>query len=215
MAYTITHISQAVKNSERVNIYLNGAFWIGLHKNDLISHGLSQGRILSEEEKKRLEKVSTDGKTYEAVLRFVSLHPRSTAEVSDYLIYRKRLSSEAADSLIKQLQDKKLLSDEQFAAWYVAQKMHTHKNGVNKIKMGLMQKKVPKQIIEQVLISVTTERDYANEQNQAIKDLVAKFSPSIKAQSSYEKRSKLIQKLMTRGYTYKDIKDVLNSESEA
>lgn len=211
MPYLITKISQAVKNPDRVNIYINNQFWVGLGKNDLITLKLVSGRELTELEKQEIESASSKGKVIERAMRFALLRPRSCAEVKDYLVHRNKIEEEEADSVITYLQDREILSDEKFAQWYLDYKLSSGVNGINKIKTELLKKKVSMQIITALLEKLNTNEEFQNEQHIKIKEFADKIIKTIKARNNYELKSKLVQRLMARGFKYNDIKEVLKS----
>jgi len=209
MPHILTQITQAVTNSERVNLYLDGKFWLGLSKNNLLSLKLTKGQELTDLEKHEIEKVALSSKHVEQAIRFMQIRPRSCGEVRDYLIYKKLLAKEEAEDIIAYLQEKELLSDEKFAQWYVDYKLSSGVSGINKIKVGLLQKKVDKKIIADVLEKVTATDDFKSDQSEKLEEYAQKIFPTLKAKNPYELKSKLIQKLMAKGFPYDAIKRVV------
>lgn len=209
MPYVITQIAQAVRNTERVNIYLNGKFWIGLGKNDLITLRLATGRELTELEKQEVESISSRGKLIGKALRFMQLRPRSSGEVKDYLVFRNKIEEEEAQSIIDYLQEKELLSDEKFAQWYIDYKFGSGIHGVNKIKTELYKKKVDTKVINTLLEKLNSNEEFKDEQLTKIEEFANKIKGTIKAKDAYDLRSKLINRLMSRGFKYDQIKIVM------
>src|SRR5436190_1338525 len=125
---TITQIQQAKKNEERVNIFLDDRFWVGLTKDELISFELFKGKIITKEEKIEIEKSSSLTKVMYKAVNCVQIRPRSEMEMEQYL-YRKQIDKETSGQDIQKLKDKKLLSDEQFALWLVEQRLHSGRYG--------------------------------------------------------------------------------------
>ena len=211
MEYTITQISQAVKNTERVNLFLNGRFWIGLNKNDLVTLKLYKGQQITETEKKDVEARAFDSNLIGRVINYIQLRPRSCAEVRDYLVYRKKVPEEDADNVIAYLQEQGLLSDEKFAQWYMDYKISSGVNGVNKIKTELMQKRVDRKVIDSILEKMNANEEFKQEQTVKIEEYARKLLPTIKAKDTYERKSKLTSRLMARGFKYNDIKIVVKT----
>lgn len=212
MTHVITQISQAVKNSERVNIYLNGKFWLGLSKNNLVSLRLFKGQQLSELEKHEVEQTAYDGKLVSKALGFMRRRPRSCFEVKEYLVVRKKVSAEEADNVIVGLKEQDLLSDEKFAKWYVDYKSSTSVNGINKIKAELLQKKVDAQIVKEVLETTYADDEFAQGQQEKIAEFIDKVVRTIKGKNSYEIKAKITNRLLSRGFTYGEIKKALEKE---
>ncbi len=212
MTYTITEITQGIRNAERVNIFVNNVFWLAMSKNDLIANKLFKGQILTEEEKKEIEEKSTDQKLLDRALLYLQLRPRSISEMRDYFIYKRKLSVEESEEILQKLIEKGLLSDEKFAEWYVTYKLSSGNNGINKIKTELLQKRVDRQIIAKILDSLQQNEEFKDDQLLKVSELAKKLMPTIKAKNSYDLRTKLIQRLLARGYKYDDIKKALASE---
>jgi len=211
MSFIITQISQAATNPERANLFLNGKFWLGLNKNNLLSLKLTKGQELSNLEKHEIEKAAHDNKLVEQAIRFAQIRPRSCGEVRDYLVYKRSISKEEAEDVLAYLQEKNLLSDEKFAQWYVDYKLSSGVNGINKIKIGLLQKKVDKSVIAKVLEKVAATDDYKTDQSEKLEEYAQKVVKTIKAKNPYELKSKLIQKLMARGFLYEEIKKTVKN----
>jgi regulatory protein len=212
MSYKITQISQAVKNSERVNIYLNGKLWIGLSKNDLLSLRLVTDQEITELEKGEIEKTALDSHLIARVINLIQLRPRSSGEIKDYLVYKKSIPAQEAESVIAYLQDKGYISDEKFAQWYIDYKLTSGVNGINKIKMTLMMKKVDKKIIDEIIERLYSSDDFKSDQAVIIEEYAKKIIKTIKAKDAYDLKSKLTQRLMARGFKYSDIKEVLKQQ---
>lgn len=212
MTYTITEITQGIRNTERVNIFVNNVFWLAMSKNDLIANKLFKGQILTEEEKKEIEEKSTDQKLLDRALLYLQLRPRSISEMRDYFIYKRKLSVEESEEILQKLIEKGLLSDEKFAEWYVTYKLSSGNNGINKIKTELLQKRVDRQIIAKILDSLQQNEEFKDDQLLKVSEMAKKLMQTIKAKNSYDLRTKLIQRLLARGYKYDDIKKALASE---
>jgi regulatory protein len=209
MPHIITKIAQAATNTERVNLFLNGKFWLGMSKGNLVSLKLIQGKELSELEKAEVEKTALDSRNIERAIAFIQIRPRSCSEVRDYLVYRKGIIAEEAENIVVYLQEKELLSDEKFAEWYINYKLNTGVNGPNKIKTELMQKRVDKKIITEAIDRLYKNDDFKSDQLIIIEEYARKVMPTIKSKNAYEFKSKLVQKLMAKGFKYDEIKQVL------
>lgn len=210
MPHSVTQITQAVTNSERVNVFLNGKFWLGMSKNNLLTLKLTKGIELSDDEKREIEKVALNSKHIERAIRYTQMRPRSCGEVRDYLLYKKRLAPDEVENVIAYMQEKDLLSNEKFAQWYVDYKLSSGVNGLNKIKIELLQKKVDKKIIAEVLERAAMGEEFANKQLEKIEEYARKALKTVRAKDKYELKSKLVQKLMARGFRYEEIKVVIS-----
>ncbi|MCC7304444.1 RecX family transcriptional regulator [bacterium] len=209
MSHHITQIVQAIKNTERVNLFLDNRFWISLSKNDLIKLRLTTGCELTQLEKEEIESTSVKGKLLEKAIRFTQLRPRSSSEVREYLTLRNKIDGDEAEHIISSLKEKEILNDEKFAHWYIDYKLGSGVHGVNKIKTELFKKRVDKKIIDIVLEKLTKQEGFKDDQLTKLEEFARKILPTIKAKDHYDRKSKLISRLLSRGFIYANIKEVL------
>lgn len=92
----ITDIKQAVRNENRVNIYVNGKYAFSLDVAQVVDMEVKIGRVISEEELADYKKASEFGKAYQRALEWVLMRPRSVRELKDYL-KRREIQSEAKE----------------------------------------------------------------------------------------------------------------------
>jgi len=210
MEYTITQIAQAKKNLDRVNIFINGNFWIGLDKNNLLNFDLYKNKVIDESLKVQIEKISETSKIIDKVHRYIGLRPRSIKEINDYLHYKQELSKEESQAIVSKLIEKKILSDEEFTKWYIENRLNFGIHGGNKIKGELIKKGVEKKIIDQFLREMLTDNE-ENNQDEKMKLLVIKAKKTIKFKNSSELKQKLLQRLIGRGFSYTESINVINS----
>ena len=92
----ITDLKKAVRNDDRVNVFLDGSFSFSLDVSQIINYKLKVGKILTSEEIKELKKASAFGKLYVSTLEWVLSRPRSVKETRDHLnlklLRRKQLN---------------------------------------------------------------------------------------------------------------------------
>ena len=88
----ITEIRQAVKNENRVNIYVNGKYKFSLDVAQVVELGIKIGRVITAEELAEYKKASEYGKAYQRALEWVLVRPRSARELREYLRRRRKLS---------------------------------------------------------------------------------------------------------------------------
>ena len=176
--YKITNIKQAVKNENRVNVFVNGKYSFSLDIAQLVDFKIKVGQEISESDLKEFKQASEFGKLYQRTLEWVLTRPHSIRETKDYLYRKIRNSSSGAlraarpsltpskehsdfpnketmsnfsDAIIERLIQKGYLDDLKFAEYYVENRFV--KKGISKkrLQMELMKKGVSREIIEQVL----------------------------------------------------------------
>lgn len=92
----ITDIKQAVKNENRVNVFVNGKYSFSLDVAQVVDMGVKIGRVISEEELMSFKRASEFGKAYQRALEWVLMRPRSRRELQDYL-KRREMQGEAKE----------------------------------------------------------------------------------------------------------------------
>jgi regulatory protein len=200
----ITKITQQVKQRDRYSVFLDGKYSFSLSEQALLDSKLVSGQELTQEEVTEYKQLSTDDKLYNRVLRWIALRSRSVWETEFYL---KR--KDADESQIKQIIDKLtqlgLLDDRKFAEAFVHDRRLLRSSSSRKIKLELQKKRVPRDIIDQVLAEDETDTD------AMLKDVIVRK----RQQSKYrDDELKLMQYLARQGWGYGDIKQALAELSE-
>lgn len=111
----ITAIKPQIRSENRVNVHLDGAYWVSLDIQQLVDLGVKVGLEIDDATKASIEKESSFGKSYAAALNYVSIRIRSEKEIRDYG-YRKRWEPELAERVIERLKAKGYLNDAVFAS---------------------------------------------------------------------------------------------------
>ena len=190
--YEITDIRQAVKNENRVNVFVNKKYSFSLDVTQLVDLKLKVGAKISEEELAEYKKLSEFGKLYQRTLEWVLVRPRSEKETFDYLykkIYEKKLDKNYINKIIERLKNKKYLDDEYFAEYYVENRFVKKGISARRMKMELMKKGIKKEIIEKVLGD-----SVRNDEDEILKIIAKK-------RARYDDE-KLIQYLCRQGFSY-------------
>src|SRR4051812_27471979 len=103
-AGTITALRAQAKDAQRVNLFVNGEFAIGVSLDTIAQQGLYVGKALTEEEYTRIERAEGYHKALQAALRFLEARPRSVAEIRERL-QRKEFSEDAIEAAVGRLTD--------------------------------------------------------------------------------------------------------------
>ncbi len=86
----ITDIRQAVRNENRVNVYVNGKYRFSLDVAQVVELGVKVGKVITAEKLAEYQKASEYGKAYQRALEWVLVRPRSVKELREYLKRRRR-----------------------------------------------------------------------------------------------------------------------------
>ena len=167
----ITNLKEGVRNPERVNVYVNDKYAFSLDISQVVELGVKVGRVISDVELEEFKRASEFGKLYQRALEWVLTRPRSEKECREYLyrkIFEKKLDKKYVDTIIEKLRAKKYLDDFRFAEYYVENRFVKKGVSAKRLKMELMKKGIPKDMIDEVLSE--TDRNDADE----IKKIIAK-----------------------------------------
>ena len=195
----ISNLKQAVKNPERVNVFVNEKYEFSLTVAQVVEFKIKVGQVISAEELAEYKKQSEYGKLYQRTLEWVLVRQRSEKETSDYLfkkIFEKKLDKNYINQIIEKLKNKKYLDDSEFARWYVENRFV--KKGVSRkrLQMELMKKGVSREIIEKVL------KESGRDEEEEILKIIAK------KRAKYDD-DKLIQYLARQGFSYELARDLV------
>ena len=86
----ITDIRQAVKNENRVNVFVNGKYSFSLDVAQVVDFKIRVGNLITVEQLAEFKKASEFGKAYQRALEWVLMRPRSKRELEDYLRQREK-----------------------------------------------------------------------------------------------------------------------------
>lgn len=195
----ITKITQQVKRTDRYSIFVDEKYAFSLSESALLESKLASGQELTREQVGEYKKLSADDKLYNQALRYAAMRPRSTWEMDQYL-KRKNATSPLSQSILNKLSNIGLLSDEMFARAWVANRRLLKPISLRRLTQELRAKRVPDEIIEQVLQEDDTD------ELSTLRELVMRKRKQVK----YQDNLKLMQYLARQGFSYDDIKQVLS-----
>lgn len=119
----ITALEPQARHAGRWNVSLDGAFAFGLDEAVVVSEGLAVGDELAAADVERIQGREAERKLLDAAVRFLTPRPRSRAEVRRRLLRphpkRPTPSPEAVERMLDRLEQLGLLSDRDFADFWV------------------------------------------------------------------------------------------------
>jgi len=195
---TITALTAQVKNPNRVNVFIDGAFACGLAYD--VAAGLRVGQEITQAELEQLDKRDEIHRGRERVLRLLARRPYSSAEVSRYL-RRHQYSDDVIENIIDDLTDVKLIDDDAFAAYWVEQRETFRPRSRLALRQELSQKGIDRDIVNEALSEV--------DEADAARRVAHKQAGKWRGLPEAEWRTKMTRYLMRHGYPYDLIKDVV------
>ncbi len=223
----VTDLKQGIKNPDRVNVFIDGAFSFSLDVSQVVDYKIKVGKKITFEELEELKRASDFGKAYQRTLEWVLVRPRSTKELRDYLKrgkYKKEIEerkkewlekdsphkksrkesrnngsedADYSDIIVERILKRGYVDDKKFAEWYAENRFV--KKGISKKRLGmeLMEKGVSREIIDSVVGARNDEGE--------IKKIIAK------KRARYD-NDKLISYLCRQGFSYELAKKMVGEE---
>lgn len=144
----ITKLEYQKKNKDRVSVYVDGKFAVGLCANDVIKLGIYNGQEINEQQLQKIIFESEFGKLFNSAVNFLSYRPRSEWEVR-FKLERKNDKNEV-DAVIDKLKTLGQIDDEAFCRWFIDQRTTFKQKGERAIKYELARKGISKDTVSKV-----------------------------------------------------------------
>lgn len=203
---TITRLVQQQKK-QRVNVYMDGAFGFAITLESALEHNLTVGKELLQEEIEKLRGDDFEDKVFARLISFVSSRPHSKREIERWF-RKKNVEVTLQKTLFNRLNNIGLVNDEEFAKWWVEQRVHFRSSPPKMIRVELRAKGIDDHIIDQVLQLVESP----SEQTLAKKVLIKRFG-KIPQPVDLKEKKRVYDFLLRRGFSYQVIKEVLTDNS--
>ncbi len=183
-------------------MFVDESYAFSLSADALLDSRLVNGLDVTADDVAHFKKLSAEDKAYGLTLAYVVRRMRSEGELGDYL-RRKQYVPELIEQIIERLRRLGFVDDAEFARRWVENRRLLKATSTKKLQLELRQKKVSSDIIRTVLAEdETVER-------QVLKELVEKK----RRQAKYQDPKKLMMYLARQGFSYDDIKTVLEDSS--
>ena len=135
----------------------------------------------------------------EAIIKirtFCNYRDRCHMEVCDKL-YSMGLYKKEVDQVLLQMMDEDLLNEERYARSFARGYFRTKQWGKYRISMELKQRQIHDRLIETAMTEIDDE-----EYTATLKKLIEKKQKSLKEGSKLERKKKLTDHLLRKGYTW-------------
>ena len=133
--------------------------------------------------------------------RYCAYQDRCTQEVLTKL-RSLQVEEKEAQQILRLLKNDGFVDDERYAQSYIRGKVGLKQWGKQKIRMSLLQKGIPKELINKYLKHITPQQ-YTDNLQAAVRKWTQSHGPV-----TQENITKLYRHLMAKGYTYEEIKGV-------
>ena len=216
---TVTSLRGAIRNSHRINVFLDGKFSFSLTLTELADSKLHQGQVLTDPEIERLRNLSGLGKLYQQTLEYCFSRPHSKKEIIDYL-ERKRLRRDISWKRFEEHQ-LKIQNDPEYAARVKETRQHTKEQNqkIRKIDFtenntyeyrGVQKSNLPTKPADRItskmiqeVVSRLESQNYINDQD------FARYFIENRHQNKGISTKRLIQELKNKGISNETIEQTL------
>ncbi len=199
MTKVITAITAQKRNTQRLNISLDGEYAFSLDR--LTAAWLKVGRKLSPEEIASLQEKDEQEVAFNRALRYLSYRARSEAEMRKYLS-DKGFSENVSQTVIDRLKDERLINDPRFAQDWIDNRVSFRPRSQTQLRFELRNKGLSEDLIEDALQEA--DLDDIELACAAGKKLVGRYArldwPDF--------RQKLGAALARRGFSYETVRSV-------
>lgn len=199
MTKVITAITAQKRNTQRLNISLDGEYAFSLDR--LTAAWLKVGRKLSPEEIVSLQEKDEQEVAFNRALRYLSYRARSEAEMRKYLS-DKGFSENVSQTVIDRLKDERLINDPRFAQDWIDNRVSFRPRSQTQLRFELRNKGLSEDLIEDALQEA--DLDDIELACAAGKKLVGRYArldwPDF--------RQKLGAALARRGFSYETVRSV-------
>ncbi|KEO84205.1 regulatory protein RecX [Tumebacillus flagellatus] len=193
---TITSLSTQVGNPDRVSLFLDDDFLMGIRREVAYRHGLKKGLDVTAD---FLQEVWRDEEGFRArdlAAKYLGIKPRTRKQLRDYLL-GKEFDEAVAERTIEWLAGYGYLDDGEFARQWVENRTRFRPRGKAMLRWELQQKGVARDDIEE---AISTEFEGDVEIEAAVQLLQKKVGRK-PLDFSYEEKQKLAQYLARRGFS--------------
>lgn len=195
----ITEISPQKKNAGRCNVYLDGEFYCGLALETVVKNRLKVGMEIGEEQLSRIQEESEFSAALDKAMTYISGAYKTERQVGDYLRGKGYVPS-VCEGVIEKLKGYGFLDDGDYARRYA--ESYSDKKGARLIKNELIAKGISAEHAEKAASSIENGK-------QAAAAVAAKYMRG--KPNDRETVQKLYRHLMTKGFDYDDVRDVVYS----
>ena len=204
----ITAIERQKKRNQRVSIFVDGEFVLGIHENVLLKLGLRKGDTIDEKMMRSIESDEEFNSAKDKALRLMSYRLRSEKEL------RKRLRENdyppsLIDKTVEHLRSLRLVDDRAFARAFVHDLILKKSAGKSLLQRELRQKGVSNEIIVETLNEMVGMEDEYERALTAASAILKRLRTSRKSTDAKKQQQRITAFLMRRGFDFSIINRVI------
>src|SRR5229473_2765584 len=146
----ITALEPQVNNPERINLYVDGRFLLGVNAEIVLKMGLQVEQELLPEQLEQLRSEEAEQQAVDRALNYLSFRPRSREEVRRYL-RRKETPPEIIEAALARLDRLDFVNDRAFAEFWIETRGQFNPRGAHALKNELRMKGVERDVADELV----------------------------------------------------------------
>lgn len=146
----ITSLEPQVNNPERINLYVDGRFLLGVNAAIVLQMGLRLDQELSPSQLDLLQSEEAEQRAVDRALNYLSYRPRSREEVRRYL-RRKETPPEIIEAALARLDRLDFVNDRTFAGFWIESREQFSPRGARALKNELRMKGVERDVVDEMV----------------------------------------------------------------
>ena len=146
----ITALEPQLNNPERINIYVDGRFLLGINATIVLQMGLQLDQELLPDQLEHLRIQEAEQQAVDRALNYLSYRPRSREEVRRYL-RRKETPPEVIEAALARLDRLDYVNDRTFAGFWIETREQYSPRGARALKNELRLKGVEREVVDELV----------------------------------------------------------------
>ncbi len=146
----ITSLQTQTTDKERISIFADNRFLLGVNALIVLQMGLKVGQVLTEEQLTQLRSEELLQQAVDRALNYLSFRPRSREEVRRYL-KKKETPPELIDVVLERLDRLDFVNDRAFASFWIESREQFNPRGSNVLKNELRMKGVDRDVVDELV----------------------------------------------------------------
>ena len=146
----ITALEPQANNAERVNLFVDGRFLLGVNASIVLQMGLHVGQEVAPEQLERLRHEEAEQQAVDRALGFLSYRPRSREELRRYLL-RKQTPPQIVEAALARLDRLDFVNDRAFAGFWIENREQFSPRSSRALKNELRMKGVDREVVDELV----------------------------------------------------------------
>ena len=206
----ITSIRAQSKAPDRVSIYIDGRFAVGIHRDVLLEFDVRKGGELDLETQRAMLRRDAAFRARSAAFRYLSHRDRTVAEMR-HRLERARFEADVVEEVVEHLRAAGYVDDRSYARTYAETRFSTSGYGPVRVRADLLRRGVSPEEAESAVEHVFAEHDRVLER---ARQLGRKRWQRLQGErDQLKRRKKVFDYLARRGFSYEVALEVVDDVS--